>query len=77
MTEAEQQRARVDALVVWVEEKLEALNYYGPGSIPDTELIFPDPHRTADAPESEPRKAQTKRADRLNAATLAFLENDK
>ncbi|MFF3893180.1 hypothetical protein ACFYY3_08315 [Streptomyces sp. NPDC001812] len=74
MTEAEKQRARVDALIVWVEERLETLTNYGTGSIPPSELIFPDPHRTADAPESEPRRNL---AARNAAAALAFLENDK
>ncbi|MFE9974218.1 hypothetical protein ACFYRD_26510 [Streptomyces hirsutus] len=74
MTEAEKQRARMDALIVWVEERLETLNDYGPGSIPPTELVFPDPHRTANAPESKPRRNH---AERNTAAALAFLENDK
>ncbi|MBO8203038.1 hypothetical protein JW613_32880 [Streptomyces smyrnaeus] len=74
MTEAEKQRARVDALIVWVEERLEELNFYGPGSVPLDQLIFPDPHRTADAPESNARRSRT---ERNSAAALAFLENDK
>ncbi|WP_329560112.1 hypothetical protein OG711_21740 [Streptomyces uncialis] len=74
MTEVEKQRARVDALIVWVEEKVEALNCYGAGSLNQTDLIFPDPHRTTDAPESKPRRDR----NTLNtAAALAFLENEK
>lgn len=67
MSEAAKQRARIDALIVWVEERLETLNDYGPGSTPATQLVFPDPHRTPDAPESEPRKALSKRDSYLNA----------
>ncbi|WP_081237017.1 hypothetical protein [Streptomyces viridosporus] len=74
MTEAEKQRTRVDALIVWVEERLELLNDYGPGALANDQLIFPDPHRTADAPESKPRRNL---AARNAAAALAFLENDK
>ncbi|MEY2227459.1 MULTISPECIES: hypothetical protein [unclassified Streptomyces] len=74
MTEAEKQRARVDALIVWVEERLETLNYWGVTSLTQSDLIFPDPHRTADAPESKPRRDRTARN---TAAALAFLENDK
>ncbi|WHM38852.1 hypothetical protein [Streptomyces sp. BPTC-684] len=74
MTEAEKQRARVDALIVWVEEQIELLNYYGVGALAADQLIFPDPHRTADAPESTPRRD---RNSRNTAAALAFLENDK
>lgn len=67
MTEAEKQRARVDALIVWVEERIETLNYYGTASIPTTELVFSDPHRTPDAPESEPRKKAAGRDAYLSA----------
>jgi hypothetical protein len=74
MTEAEKQRARVDALIVWAEETLAAINDYGPGALANDQLIFPDPYRTADAPESKPRRSHT---DRNTAAALAFLENDK
>ncbi|MFH8472581.1 hypothetical protein [Streptomyces sp. NPDC018000] len=74
MTEAERQRARVDALIVWFEERLEELNFYGPGSVPLDQLVFPDPYRTADAPESKPRRD---RNASNTAAALAFLENDK
>ncbi|WP_157839967.1 hypothetical protein [Streptomyces megasporus] len=74
MTEAEKQRARVDALIVWVEERIELLNDYGPGALSSDQLIFPDPYRTPDAPESKPRRNRTARNA---AAALAFLENDK
>lgn len=74
MTEAEKQRARVDALIVWVEERLETLNYYGTSSLTQNDLVFPDPHRADDAAESKPRRD---RNARNTAAALAFLENDK
>ncbi|MEU9400647.1 hypothetical protein [Streptomyces sp. NPDC048242] len=74
MTKAEKQRARVDALIVWVEERLETLNYYGTSSLTQSDLVFPDPHRTDDAPESKPRRDLNARN---TAAALAFLENDK
>ncbi|MFE5076903.1 hypothetical protein [Streptomyces halstedii] len=74
MTETAKQRARVDALIVWVEERLETLNYSGVTSLTQSDLVFPDPHRTADAPESKPRRNRT---DKLSAAALAFLEDDK
>ncbi|MGW8065847.1 hypothetical protein ACVV2G_27145 [Streptomyces ziwulingensis] len=65
MTEAEKQRARVDQLIVWVEERLEMLGDYG--RLSAEELVFPDPHRTPDAPESQPRQRMTKRNAYLDA----------
>ncbi|MFC8387691.1 hypothetical protein [Streptomyces sp. NPDC057238] len=73
-SEAEKQRARVDALIVWTEERLEILNNYGPGALSNDQLVFPDPHRTADAPKSKPRRT---RDSRNAASALAFLENDQ
>ncbi|MFJ8000168.1 hypothetical protein ACIQ7D_24015 [Streptomyces sp. NPDC096310] len=74
MTEAERQRARVDALVIWFEKRVQELNDYGPGAIGTADLKFPDPYPTTDAPEHKPR---TLRENRNAAAALAFLENDK
>ncbi|WP_319054979.1 hypothetical protein [Streptomyces europaeiscabiei] len=73
MNEAEKQRARVDALIAWTEDKLEQLNDYGTGAVAYSELVFPDPYPTPDAPESKPRRKARTKTEGNQAASRAFL----